>query len=391
MPSVRDPAYLHRLNRGLVLDYLRQKGPAGRAGLARELGMSLPTVVRIIEEFEAERLVRGKGAGPSTGGRPSPLFVFSPEAHCVVSVDVGGSKMHGVMTDLAGEVLNDICFASEGVEGRAAADRLFDLIAGLIAAPGRADRKILGIGVGVPSVVTHPEGGIVWAPSLSWRDLPLKDLLLQRFRLPVVVENDVNLAALGELYNGAGRGARNLILIAAGTGLGAGIVIDGALYRGSHQAAGEVGCMLPGTQFLKRRYDRFGALESLASAAGMASQARRSLRRRGLPIPEDLDAHQVCEAARAGEAWARDLLAETADYLSLTLINLAMILDPEVIVFTGGLSLSADLFLPILTEKLNAMTTFPPRLTLGALGGLACAMGAVSLVLDVASGRAETL
>ena len=103
----RDPTLVRRINRALVLDYLRLHGPAGRAELARELQISLPTVVNIIEELEAERFVRREGSGRSSGGRPSPLYAFDHGSHAVIGVDVGGSKMHGAVTDLAGGVRAD--------------------------------------------------------------------------------------------------------------------------------------------------------------------------------------------------------------------------------------------------------------------------------------------
>jgi predicted NBD/HSP70 family sugar kinase len=242
---------------------------------------------------------------------------------------------------------------------------------------------VRGIGVGVPSVTLTPEGIVTWAPSLGWRDLPLQSILAERFDLPVFVENDVNLTALGEWGFGGGRGARNLVSIAIGTGIGAGIILGGALYRGHNQAAGEVGYLLPGVEYLGRRYEGFGALESLASGSGVAERAARLLDREGLPPPAgDVSAHSVFAAARQGEGWAQRVVNETVDYLSLMVASVSALLDPEVIVLGGGVARSADLLIEPILRRVEGTIPFVPRLVASPLGRRAAAMGAIMLVLN---------
>lgn len=162
----------------------------------------------------------------------------------------------------------------------------------------------------------HAVKGIVaWAPGLNWRDFPLKDRLSKHFGMAVTVDNDVNLVALGELWFGEGQNTRNMVFIAIGTGIGAGLILDGVLYRGAHQASGELGYLLPGPQFLGRAYERFGAFEGLAS--GIAERARKTLKGQWKPAAlEKLSAEDVFEAMRRGKAWAEALIAETVDYLA---------------------------------------------------------------------------
>jgi predicted NBD/HSP70 family sugar kinase len=198
--------------------------------------------------------------------------------------------------------------------------------------------------------------------------------------VPVFVENDVNLAALGEWGFGAGRSVDNLIALAIGTGIGAGIVIDGRLCRGHRYAAGEVGYMLPGLEYLGRRYDGFGALESLAAAPGIAARGRH-LAPAGA-FEGDVDAEAVFTAARAGCRWALRVVSETVDYLSLAIGNIQALLDPELIVLAGGVARSADLLIPAVLERLEGALAAPPNLVAAELGSHAVAMGGVATVLQ---------
>jgi glucokinase-like ROK family protein len=346
--------------------------------------MSLPTVMRIVDKLMEEDLVRLHGMGESTGGRPSSLLEFNGDAYAVVGVDLGGTKMFGTVADLSGTIQHERYIPHKHDNGpQQYFDELCDFILMLLDAPRPPGQRIRGIGVGAPGFTLVPEGIVTWAPSLGWRDLPLQQILTERFDMPVFVENDVNLTALGEWGFGAGRGAQNLVSIAIGTGIGAGIITGGALYRGHNQGAGEVGYLLPGVEFLGRCYDQFGALESLASGTGIAERACQLLEQENKPIPsEDLTAHDVFAAARGGEAWAQQVVSETIDYLSLAVASISALLDPEIIILGGGVAGSADLLIEPILQRLEGVVQFIPRLVASPLGRRAAAMGAIMLVLN---------
>lgn len=374
---------MRNINRSAILELIRENSPIARAQIARKLNMSLPTVMRIVDDLMDEDLVRLCGVDESTGGRPSPLLEFNGNAYAVVGVDLGGTKMFGTVADLAGAIQYELYKPhADGSDPRDYLEQLCQFIETLLDAPRPSGQRIRGIGVGAPGLTLSPEGVVTWAPSLGWRDLPLQAMLSERFDMPVLVENDVNLTALGELGFGAGRGARNLVSIAVGTGIGAGIIIGGALYRGHNQAAGEVGYLLPGGEFLGRRYDQFGALESLASGTGVADRACQLLKQKGLPIPGELSAHDVFAAARDGEAWAQQVVSETVDYLSLAIASVSALLDPEVIILGGGVARSADLLIEPILRRIEGGVPFVPRLVASSLGRRAAAMGAIMLVLN---------
>ncbi len=382
MKQIATAATMRHINRSAILDLVREKEPISRSQLAHLLRLSLPTVMRIVEDLMEEDLVCLSGAREATRGRPRSLLNFNGSAYAVIGVDLGGTKMFGALADLSGNIQHEIYLPHEN--GSAShVERLCELIEQLLNAPRPPEQRIRGIGIGAPGLTRSPEGTVIWAPSLNWRDLPLQQILIERFDLPVFVENDVNLAALGEWGFGAGRGASNLVCIAVGTGIGAGVMISGSLYRGYHQGAGEVGYLLPGVQFLGRRYDQFGALESLASGTGIAERAHQLLAEEGRPEKaQGLTAEDVFNAARQGEAWATRIVAETADFLGLAVANIAALLDPEVVILGGGVSKSADLLIPLILQRLEGVIPFMPRLVASPLDRRAAVMGAIVLVLN---------
>jgi predicted NBD/HSP70 family sugar kinase len=384
MRQTATASLMRSINRSTVLDLIRQNSPIARSQIAQRLNMGLPTVVRIVDNLMAEDLVRLHGASESTGGRPRPLLEFSGNAHAVVGVDLGGRKMFGTVADLSGVIQHEVYMPYDRDGPGDPLERLCELIARLLEAPRPPGQRMRGIGIGAPGITLSPEGIVAWAPSLGWRHLPLKEILTDRFDMPVFVENDVNLAALGEWGFGAGRGVRNLVCITVGTGIGAGILIGGALYRGGrNQAAGEIGYQPPGMEFLGRHYDQFGALEGLASGTGIAERACQLLKKEGKPVPvEGLWAADVFNAARKGEAWAQQVVCETVDYLSLAVANVSTLLDPDVIVLGGGVARSADLLVEPILQRLEGVLLFVPCLVASPLGRRAAVMGAIMLVLN---------
>jgi glucokinase len=200
------------------------------------------------------------------------------------------------------------------------------------------------------------------------------------------VDNDVNLAALGEQWFGAADGASNIVLIALGTGVGAGLIIDGVPYRGHTESAGEVGLLISSRAELDQRYDKFGALESIISGTGIAARAHQLLADKSA---EDrlaqITAQEVFDAYRRGEAWSRAVVDETVDYLSIAIVNISTLLDPELIILGGGVSESADVLLPRVQARIQNVLPKTPTLKVSTLGRRAAVMGAIAQVVHLTS------
>lgn len=377
---------MRAINRSAILETIRREGPISRSAIAERLVVSLPTVMRIVDRLKDEGFVRPLDDKEWSGGRRRSLLEFNAESYLVLGIDLGGTKMYGALSDLGGTVLDEVNIGKHGTSGEDSYDRLGTLIDTLLASPKAQGRKVRGIGVGVPGITLHRQGIVKWAYTLQWKDFPLKARLSDRYGLPITIDNDVNLAALGELWFGAGQNAQNMILIAIGTGIGAGIIIDGALYRGSTEASGEIGSMVPGREFLGKDYRDFGALESVASGTGIAERAREVLKAQGGRInAENVLAEDVFDAARQGQAWAWGVIDETVDFLAMAVANLTVTFDPEVIVLGGGVSRSADLLIEPILKRINGAVPALPRLVTSILGLRAAVMGAITNVLHSTS------
>ncbi len=378
---------IRRLNRSAILDLIRVHSPISRSEIAQQLNISMPTVMRVVDDLHDEDLVRWSGDSQSTGGRPGSLLEFNADGYAVVGLDLGGSKMFGTVADLSGNIQSEIYRPWKGNNQAHTLEQVCQLISDLLAQPRPPRQQIRGIGVGAPGVTLYEQGMVIWAPSLGWRDLPLKDTLQERFNFPVVVENDVNLAALGEYGFGAARHTSSAACIAIGTGIGAGIIIDRKIHRGFNQSAGEVVYLPPDVSYLGRHYDSFGALESIASGSGVERRARQALHAHNLPIPEQgPSAEDVFKAARHGEVWARQVVDETVEYLAFAVAVISAVLDPQVIVLGGGVARSADLLIEPILSRLDGVIPVRPNLVASSLGNRAAVLGAIMLVLDTTTG-----
>lgn len=370
------------INRAAILDLIRTNGPISRTEVAAQLQISLPTVMRIVDELIAEGLVRDANRKAWSGGRKRTLIEFNGSESVIVGIDLGGTKLFGAVADLNGNILEEMHFTHHQTTAEESFLELKRAIDTLIAAAERTGCKLLGIGVGVPGI-THPETGVVtMAPSLSWDEFPLKERLSALYSYPVAVENDVNLAALGELWFGTEADLYNLVLIAIGTGIGAGVIIDGVVYRGKHHMAGEIGYLLPDRLSLEQTYPGFGALEQKASGTGIAARARELLK--GLRPAEELaalSAEDVFHAARRGEPWATAIVAETVDYLAQAVAAVTLLYDPDVILLGGGVARSADLLIQPILARLEGRIPWLPRLTASRLGYRAGVLGSIVTLL----------
>jgi predicted NBD/HSP70 family sugar kinase len=373
---------MRSINRSAILELIRQDSPIGRTQIAQRLSMSLPTVMRIVDELLEENLVRASDNTEWTGGRRRALLEFNGAAYAVVGIDLGGIRMFGTVADLSGNIQYETYIPyhdgiSNSLEG------LYGLIQELLDAPRPEGQRIRGISIGAPGVTISPEGVVVWAPGLQWRNLPLKRLLTDRFNLPVFVNNDANLAALGEWGFGAGQGIHDLVCFYVGRGMGAGIIVGDVLCRGHNQAAGEVGYLVPGIEFLGQPYDNFGALEYLASGMGVFERTRQLIGQGRMPTPEGVfTVHDVFTAARQGEAWAQKIVDETIKYLTLAMVAISSLLNPEVIILSGTFAQWADLLIDPILHHLRGVVPYVPRLVASPLGHRAVVMGAILLVLN---------
>jgi glucokinase-like ROK family protein len=373
---------MREINRSAILEIIRRESPISRSAIAERLNVSLPTVMRIVDGLVTEGFVRLEGSTEWSGGRRRPLLEFNADGFVVVGVDMGGTKFYGAISDLGGNVLDELDMGRHRTTGEGNYERLIELIDALLSSPNLKGRKVRGIGVGAPGITLHQEGIVKWAYTLNWRDFPLKARLAAHYHLPITVDNDVNLAAMGELWFGVGQNSQNMILLVCEKGIGAGIIIDGALYRGASEASGEIGNFIPGREFLGKNYQDFGALESVASGTGILDRARNRLKSRRDPAElESMTEEDIFKAAINKQPWAVSVVDEMVDYLAIAVANLSVSFDPELIVLGGGISPFGNLLVEPILRRIQGTIPTPPKLVVSSLGLRAGVMGAITNVL----------
>lgn len=373
---VGTPQLMGQMNRATVINILTKLGPISQTQICDITGLSRATVSTIIADLRAEDLVVAVSRAASKSGRRRVLLELNGDAGYVIGVDLGGTKMAGAVTNLLGKVvysLKEPTGAGEGPE--AVFQSLLRFIQRLAEESGIDRTKIRGVGIGIPGVVVE-QREVRWAPSLNWKDYPLAEKLSAHIDLPVFLENDVNLQALGEYWYGLGQGVDVLVCLAIGTGLGAGIVLNGQVFFGSQQAAGEVGNLVSSTSQLGQEYPGFGFLESWASGTGIG-QRYSELSGSG----QSFDAEEVFSRARQGDPIAQKVVQGFTEHLAMAIVSISAVLDPELIILGGGVSKEADLFLPELEKLAFPVLQSQPKLMVTELGDIAGVMGAVALTL----------
>lgn len=344
--------------------------------------MSMPTVMRIIDELIEEDLVVPLESTETTKGRPRSLIQFNSDSYVVLGVDLSGPDMVGEIATLSGAIQHEVVSPYHDADPETQVRFLLDLINDLLKFPLQPNQRIRGIGIGAPGATIYPDGIVTWAPIFKWENLHLKEILSKQFDLPVVVENDVKLATLGEFGFGAGVGKRNIVCIMMGVGIGAGIIIDGSLYRGTNYYAGEIACMVPGIQYLGQSYDQFGPLGNLISEISLEDKAKDFI---DLDIKNNHPRENLVEiifsAAREDKQWAKKIIEELTDYLGLMVANVSAILDPELIILGGILASACDLLVEPLNNRIEGIVRAKPAIVGSKLHHRAVVLGAVNIIL----------
>lgn len=315
----------------------------------------------------------------------------------IIGVDLGGTNIvAGAMTVDGTRHLNIRSIptnASLGDEG--VADRMVTLVEGVILdtmrETGVQRSDFVGVGVGAPGPLDREKGIVLVAPNLGWQNFPLRDRMHDRLALPTTLDNDANCATFGEWWQGAARGGRNVVGLTIGTGIGGGLILNGMLYHGASDMAGEIGHTTIDLNGRHCKCGNYGCLEAYASASAIATRAREVLvREEGESvIPamvhgrfEDITAQTVYDAAKAGDSVANEIVRDTARYLGAGVANLLNIFNPDTVVIAGGVTAAGDaLFVPLRSEVRRR--AFGPavravKIVPGTLPGSAGVVGAVA-------------
>lgn len=366
---------------GEMFQLLRDGQPRTRSDLATLTGQARSTVAARVDALLGSGLVSPAGEATSTGGRPPATFAFNPAARVVLAVDLGATHARLAVTDLAGTVLAEHGEPIAIADGPAPVlDRVAEIGLPLLRTAGRDAGDLVSVGVGLPGPVEHSTGRPTNPPIMpGWDDADVPGHLTRRLGVPVLVDNDVNLMALGE-HASAWRSVDHLLFVKVATGIGAGIISDGAIRRGAQGAAGDLGHIaVPGGLDLPCRCGNTGCLEAVAAGPAIAA----ALREHGLAARDSGD---VVALVRAGDLAAGREVREAGRHIGEVLAACVSMLNPSMIVVGGivaeaGEHLLAGIrevvyrrSLPLATQHLRIVTT-----RTGARAGV---LGAASMAAE---------
>jgi predicted NBD/HSP70 family sugar kinase len=373
---------LRELGEQAVLETIFRKGPITRPEIAAATSLSKPTVSAAVSRLEQGGLVRAAGRRAGQRGRKPVAYVVSSRAGFVVGGDIGGTNVRVAAADLFGEPLCDLKRPTAKNGGRAVGVQILEMVSEVIDQAAAVHGRPLALGISSPGIVDQTSGRVT---SLAYNVVPEGgfdplEVIRDRFDLPVLVENNVNLAAVGEKWFGLARGVSTMVFIAIGAGIGMGIIIDDELVRGAHGAAGEIAYLpLVGDPF-NPRHRLHGGLEDEIGAAGIVGAFNEL---RGPDDPELSSVHDVFELATAGSMAARSVVEHVASRLGTAIATVCAILDPELVVLGGGIGSSPLLLRPV-RGSAAALVPITARIETSLLGERAALQGAVAVALHAA-------
>ena len=375
-------AALREGNRRRVVRLLRSHGPMTRAELSRSAEVSRSTISAIVAELIDEGLVEESGemVGRGQAGRPGSLVSLNPSAGVAVGIDIDHQHLRVIAADLShtvlGEATRPLSLDHDAKEAMSLAVELVDEI---LAATGVDRARVLGVGLSLAGPIESTHGTVRPSSiSPSWIGLDAAREMRQEIDLPVVVDNDANLGALAELMWGAARGVSDAVYLNVGTGIGAGLIIGGAVYRGAIGTAGEIGHATAREGGAICRCGNRGCLERYAGGTALLHELAASL-------GDDLTLDDLIERVRAGDTACRRVVADAGSLIGIHVATICNLLNPSHVIVGGPLSATGDVLLdpvrrsiarsalPIAAETVDVVP--------GDLGERATALGAVALVL----------
>lgn len=354
-----DHSKMRETNLSVILDMLRKNEPISRTDLAKISGLNKATVSSLIRDLQNGGFVHDVQQFSSIkGGRPPIGLGLNPAAGTFIGAEIGVDFISAIVTDFSAKIIwrhdeSTIEMPGEQAILQKAMEILQTAHEHALSSKGR----IFGLGMGLPGLVDAASGSLLVAPNLGWINVPVRNLLLERFDIPIFVENEANLAALGETYFGAAAGFDNVLYLSSGVGLGGGIVLNGQIMTGTTGFSGEIGHMtLVPENGLPCNCGNMGCWETVASQWAVFRHVEEAIQRGQASSlkavlsepPNRLSIPTIVQAAQGGDPVAIAALEEIGRWLGIGLANLINALNPRRVVFGGILSLAHEFLLPVI-------------------------------------------
>jgi glucokinase-like ROK family protein len=393
-PRTGDQALVREINLSLIMNELREAAPISRATLAEITGLNKTTVSSLVYELIQHQYVHEVGFDTSGVGRPAMLLELNPAAGCILSAEIGVDFISVIRTSFSAEVTWRRRIDIQDTSQPVMIERVLALLHEAVEEDSASGAALLGLTLGVPGLVDYQTGSLLFAPNLGWHDVPFGEILSEAFDTLIVVDNEANLAALGEHYFGAAQGYDDALYISVGVGLGGGIIRNGQVFRGKSGLAGEFGHMTAQPDGLPCKCGSNGCWETLVSQNALFRLAREAiengnssqLNERTNGDLSQLTVNMLIEAAREGDRVALQALEQVGSQLGIGIASLINAFDPELVVFGGILSEAAEFLLPVVEDEIKRRTlvrrTSPTEVVVAHHGNDACVMGGVATILQ---------
>lgn len=361
-PNKNSSKYINKRN---IINCLRKNEDHyySRAYLAKALELSKPTVSILVEELISEGWIKEKQGGNSTplGGRKPIHLEFNAKVKYLIGVDIGGTNTEVGIFDLNGEILSKDKILTQNELEIDFISRLVNLIKNLLNSHDLEGENIYGMGIGVPGITDKDKGIVQDAPSLGWKNYHLKEKLETFFSFPIYIDNDVNVALMGEKWKGKFKNKNNGVLLTLGTGIGCGIMIHGQIYHGTNFAAGEVGFMITDQnpdQTVGTVYEGYGFLDNQVGGPALLKKYNQKVMLQnksntGECLKEAASPEEIFDLAFQGSTIALEMVNGYINHLSIAILNIVTLLNPEVVIIGGGISGSIKKYIPGIETYIN--------------------------------------
>lgn len=322
-------------NKSLVLHSIKEAFPISRADIAHKTGLNKGTVSSLVNELLAEKLIVESGPGISSGGRRPVMLLFNQKAGYSIGIDIGVNYVLATLTDLQGNITNEKLMKVKNLSFSQTIEILYEVIDDLIASTPPSPYGVVGIGIGVPGTVSL-SGEILLAPNLKWKNVDLKSMIEDKYKVPVIIKNEANAGAYGEKKFGAGKDFDNIIYISVGIGIGVGLILNGQLYKGHNGLSGELGHMTINIDGPICNCGNKGCWELYASEQALLKMAVDH--KISLENNQEITLEQLVNLAESGDEKTIKLIQKLGDNLLVGINNIINTFNPEQIIIGNRLA-----------------------------------------------------
>ena len=369
------------VNKSLVLNTIRIEQPISRAEIADATKLTRPTVSTIVKELIDEGMVIESELGASKGGRKPTMLLINKSAAYIIGIDAGPRSVTCVLSNLSGEIKHKVTktYQAQPLSNESFIQFLIHCIEEVLQTDEH-EEKTIGIGVAMHGVVDVKTGTSVIAPILHLRNISLKEKLEKRFNISVQVENDARAIALGEAWFGKYESLESMVAVNLGTGVGAGMVLNGQLYHGPDSLAGEIGHMVIDIHGEKCECGSYGCLQTFVSAPSIVRRANNIM-----PEKKITSSKKVYELALKHDKACVALLKDTGNIIGIGLLNLIHTMNPDIIILSGGVSKAEQFIIPAITHVIQerglTKAARNTKVVTSQFGDDATLLGAIAIIL----------